>query len=268
MDTIYIPTIASHLRRNRPYIKANKDLLQFPAQIKSVVIVGSSCTGKSTLVDALRQGRLAKIGIIDIPKRYVTRPCRQNDNTVENTFLTHQEFNQYIEQGKIDLTWDRDLGNRIEQYGFAPAKRNAELIVYSANNDLYHARHQLNQEGMLFLEVIAPYHLRVERLKIRSPDMNPLEISTRLADHPYLTTQGPMLSNPSDTFPNSSDYPQNLPSGFFDLRNEVHLRIKNYDDPQEIITNSFVYFIESLAEIQNHSLLPKNENIKYVPLLN
>jgi len=68
-----------------------------------------------------------------------------------------------------------------------------------------------------------------------------------------------------NAFPLSSDYPSDLLYGFFDSRFGGHLRIFNFGSHEAEAPGSFVYFIESLAEIQNPSLIEGNPEIVYVP---
>ncbi len=55
-------------------------------RIDSVAVVGSTCSGKSTIADAIRQAVALK-GLVHVPMRYITRPKRKQDNTIENTHL-------------------------------------------------------------------------------------------------------------------------------------------------------------------------------------
>jgi len=266
MVTVYIPTVERHLRRRRKHIGRNKDILYGIDHVESVAVIGSSCAGKSRLVDELRKGRLAKQGAIDISPRFTTRRQRENDNTVENVFLTDDEFDAKKKSGHIDLTWERHLPSGVVRYGFAPRKPDAELAVYPANNAFYYRGTERQCEGMIFMEVMAPYQVRADRLAARSPDLTPLEIESRLADHTYLVHGEPLpwMFSVGDAFPFSSDYCP-VPHGFFDSRFGGHLRIFNFGSHEAEAPGSFVYFIESLAEIQNPSLIKGNPEIVYVP---
>lgn len=70
--------------------------------IDSVAIVGSTCSGKSTIVDAIRCAVELR-GLVDVPMRYITRPKRGKNNTVENTHLNGDEFQAKVDAGEIGL---------------------------------------------------------------------------------------------------------------------------------------------------------------------
>lgn len=158
-------------------------------QVNGVVIVGSTCAGKSVIVDAVRQSYLALQGIIEVPKRYITRPQRANDNTTENAFVTPEEFQAKVESGEIGLHWIRKMeGGRQERYGFHQTSPDA-LPVYSGNNALYDNSDSVRPEGVLknalMLGVYAPDDVRRDRLVSRSPDLlkeRPDEVAYRLGD--------------------------------------------------------------------------------------
>lgn len=157
--------------------------------IESVVIVGSTCAGKTTIADAIRKSSASQMGRIEVPLRYITRPKRQNDNTNENIHVSPEELSQKILDGDIGLHWVRNMeGNREERYGFKKVEDN-KMPVYSANNAIYNNAKSISPEGILsgalFLGVYAPDEIRRERLLIRSPDLlrsNPEEVAYRLAD--------------------------------------------------------------------------------------
>ncbi|MDB4964069.1 MAG: hypothetical protein JWP01_4068 [Myxococcales bacterium] len=157
-------------------------------RIGCVVIVGSTCTGKSTLVDALRRSALCKQGLVDVPVRYLTRPRRGGDDTVENVFVSHEEFARRAGTGEIAIAWRREIEpGRAVSYGFA-ASRPGVLPVYSANNAVFAPDAEVSPArafaDALFVGVVAPDPLRAERLQRRSPDLwsRPGEIARRLED--------------------------------------------------------------------------------------
>lgn len=167
----------------------NQDKFEALEQIDSVVVVGSTCAGKSVVVDAIRQSYLAMHGVIEVPKRYITRPQREKDNVVENAFVTPEEFEAKAASGEIGLHWIRKMeGDRQERYGFQSATENV-LSVYSGNNALYNNPDSVRPEGILknalLLGVYAPDEVRKERLVGRSPDLlrdRPDEVAYRLGD--------------------------------------------------------------------------------------
>ncbi len=167
----------------------NQDKFGALEQIDGVIIVGSTCAGKSVVVDAVRQSYLALQGIIEVPKRYITRPQREKDNTVENAFVTPEEFQAKVESGDIGLHWIRKMeGDRQERYGFHRTTGDA-LPIFSGNNALYNNSDSVRPEDILknaiMLGVYAPDEVRRERLVSRSPDLlkdRPDEVVYRLGD--------------------------------------------------------------------------------------
>ncbi|MDO8648694.1 MAG: NUDIX domain-containing protein [Candidatus Peregrinibacteria bacterium] len=167
----------------------NQEKFDALEKIDGVVIVGSTCAGKSVVVDAIRQSYLALQGIIDVPKRYITRPQRAKDNIVENAFVTPEEFQTKVDGDEIGLHWIRKMeGDREERYGFHRTTGDA-LPVYSGNNALYNNSESVRPEGVLknalMLGVYAPDDVRRERLVSRSPDLlkdRPEEVAYRLGD--------------------------------------------------------------------------------------
>jgi len=153
--------------------------------IESVVIVGSSATGKSTLVDSLRKPEYDDRVVI--PNRYITRPPRLNDNTSENTHISHAQFQDGVERGVIVPYWMRPMGeSRRERYGFnIVADNDDRLRIYSANNAfLRHPNDSTRSvlETGLVVVVAAQTAVRDRRLNERSPDMGEAERALRLDD--------------------------------------------------------------------------------------
>lgn len=173
-------------------IKLHSEKLADLQKINSVIFVGSSLTGKTTLVDAIRQAVIEnpKLALyISIPKRVVTRPKRENDNLDENDFASYAEFDRMIQNGKIEVHWVRKMeGARTEQYGFLSAKHKT-IPVYSANNAVINNRESVQPSYLLnnalIIAVYAPEKIRRERLLKRSSDLineKPEEVAYRLSD--------------------------------------------------------------------------------------
>ncbi|MBU1018189.1 hypothetical protein KKA33_04140 [Patescibacteria group bacterium] len=143
-------------------------------KIDSVTVVGSTCSGKSTIVDAIRQDvKLRRL--VDVPMRYITRPKRGQNNTAENTHLNNDEFQTKIDTGNIGLHWVRRMeGDRRERYGFHQTATD-KLVVYSGNNALYNNPDSIKPKGALrntlMLGIYAPDDIRESRLRQRSPDL-------------------------------------------------------------------------------------------------
>jgi ribose 1,5-bisphosphokinase PhnN len=164
------------------------DRLAALVRIECVVIVGSTCAGKSTLVDAIRASEMCRLGRVDVPTRYITRPPRGSDNLVENVHLSPEQFDAGVRNGAIGLRWVRHLeAGRVVRYGFGPPLAGA-VPVYSANNAIYAGSSEVRPEGALthalLIGVYTPDAIRAERLRRRSPDLwsRPGEVDNRLAD--------------------------------------------------------------------------------------
>ena len=157
--------------------------------LRGIAIVGSTCSGKTTIVDAIRDSELVVSGRVDVPKRCITRPKRANDNLVENMFLSPEELDTAQRENKLAFSWVRHMENgRTEQYGFFKPRKSA-LPVYSGNNALYEHPEDIRPsdalQAVLLVGVYAPDEVREERLKERSPDLfrdKPDEVKYRLGD--------------------------------------------------------------------------------------
>ena len=62
-------------------------------RIDSVAIVGSTCSGKSTLVDTIRHAVALK-GLADVPMRYITRPSVVKTILLKILILMMMNFRQ------------------------------------------------------------------------------------------------------------------------------------------------------------------------------
>ncbi len=160
--------------------------------IDSIIFVGSSFAGKSTMVDAIRDAIAQDPELashISIPKRIITRPQRQNDNLIENDFRTAGEFSRMVANGEVGLHWVRKMeGTRTENYGFLPPE-SGKVPVYSANNAVINNAESVEPTDLLSRSLIialyAPEEVRERRLQDRSPDLvaqKPVEAAYRLAD--------------------------------------------------------------------------------------
>lgn len=161
-------------------------------KIDAIIFVGSSFTGKSTLVDAARNAIAqdpSVLGRLSVPKRIITRPQRQNDNLLENDFRSSTEYATMVQNGEVDVHWVRKMeGTRTESYGFLPPE-SGTVPVYSANNAVVNNKESVNPntllEKSLLITVYAPENTRKRRLFDRSPDLvaqKPEEVTYRLAD--------------------------------------------------------------------------------------
>lgn len=155
-----------------------------PVHVDAIVIVGATCTGKTTLVDELRRAALAGI---EIPRRFVTRAPRADDLPAEAGHLSAAELDAGLARGDLHLHWSRTLDDQTERYAFA-TPRPGVLAVYSANNAIYlpdNARPPGALANALFVGIYAPDEIRAQRLRARSPELcrdRPDEVRARLAE--------------------------------------------------------------------------------------
>jgi ribose 1,5-bisphosphokinase PhnN len=166
-------------------VRALRFVREPPARIAAVVVVGSTCAGKTTLVAAVRAA--AFVGV-DVPRRFVTRAPRGDDVADEAGYVTFAELDASIAAGTIGIHWTRMLEpGRIERYAFARAVPGT-LPVYSANNAICIAENVQPPGALadaLFVGVHAPDGVRERRLRARSPALwrdHPAEARARLAE--------------------------------------------------------------------------------------
>lgn len=167
-------------------VDRRSDLAQL-ISIKRIVIVGSSCTGKSTLVDAVRDD-LELSGPVDVPVRAITRAARQNDSFIENKTLSEAEFLAAAQRGAIEISWIRKIEGGMEtRYGFKRHRADTKLSVLSGNNALLGNPESIKPTGILdkdtlWIGINAPEELRAERMKERSPDFDPKKVAYRMGE--------------------------------------------------------------------------------------
>lgn len=151
----------------------------------SIVVVGSSGNGKTTLVNGLR----AYENDFIFPKRYITRPRRKGDDLIENEHVRPEKFDSLLQGGDLEIAWSRPLGKaRHERYGFETlTSRPEQIIVYSANNALLRDEMAILPEGFFddcFIVLVkAADDIRRKRMFGRSPDIANEEMSIRIKDH-------------------------------------------------------------------------------------
>lgn len=147
--------------------RIRKENLEKLKQIDSIIIVGSSWSGKTTIRNILTEVNNESFSF---PKRVITREQRPNDNLDENEFATDlDDLKSKVGGG---LIWKRNLGEKIEYYGFKNPDNNS-FPIYSANNALIRSKEELIQEpnnlisnSLIFL-VYAPDNERSDKNRKR-----------------------------------------------------------------------------------------------------
>ncbi|MHB8155478.1 MAG: hypothetical protein ACYDFR_05455 [Candidatus Omnitrophota bacterium] len=178
---------------------------------KGAVIVGPSCSGKTTLLNIVRESSLCREGKLSVPIRYTTRPKRQNDSPGENSYVSENEFIKMIGASRLGFYWKKRMDASIEaMFGFL-SPDSGVLPVYSGNNGLLYNKESVYPKGILdsvlLLGIYAPDKVRKERLFTRSPDLvkdKPEELQYRLMDasqdmlsqvNIVINNYGPYLNN-------------------------------------------------------------------------
>jgi hypothetical protein len=166
----------------------NLDELEKLTTISSLVILGSSATGKTGLYYSILNSEKCQDAGVMITKRLVTRPKRKNQPD-ETQHVTKKEFLDKAERNEIDVWWMRSMeGNRKELYGFKNAE-GAKVSVYLGNNGFFRnaesvTPHELLKHALV-IGTYAPDDLREERLIKKLPEVyknNPEEIKFRLGE--------------------------------------------------------------------------------------
>lgn len=173
--------------KEAPPIWIDKDNLKKLPEIRSILVVGPSSAGKTTLVNMMRKRITdSNLSIFEVPQRILTRPVRENDDMNENRFTTPEEFAQLTKGG---VAWDRDMGDgRVERYGFPPAEL-GKVPIYSANSAILEEGARIISSDPEFLNhtlivfVNASVEVLEARLGVRSADLfrdKPKEAEMRL----------------------------------------------------------------------------------------
>ena len=169
-----------------PPVWIDKDNLNEIKELQSILVVGPSSSGKTTMVNMMRKMiENDALHMFEIPKRLTTRPLRENEDLVENDIVTHEEFAKRIDGG---LAWDRDMGDgRVERYGF-PKVQAGKIAIYSANSAILEPNARIIADSDFFARTLivyvnAPVEVLEKRMEQRSPDLfrdHPREVHMRL----------------------------------------------------------------------------------------
>ena len=140
-------------------------------RVGCIVIVGPTCAGKSTILDAFR--KLSPP--VEVPRRFLTRAVRAGDRESESEHVEAKTFEKKVRTGEIGFHWVRPMEKgREERYGFPPPNA-GRFAVYSANNAIYANAASVRPPSILghafLLGVDAPYAAREARFRVRSPDL-------------------------------------------------------------------------------------------------
>lgn len=177
------------ISQSRSLRLSHEKLLTDLTAIDCIIVVGSTCTGKSTLVNAVRDAAGCMDVSVDVPVRYITRPPRANDDLTENRHVAPTDFEAMVHQNKLEFHWVRRMEvTRYERYGFTRPVSDS-FPIYSGNNALFSnpeaVRPERALDHALVLGVYAPQDVRTRRFQDRSPDLvvsNPQEVVYRLSD--------------------------------------------------------------------------------------
>jgi ribose 1,5-bisphosphokinase PhnN len=169
--------------KETPPVWADPDNLKTLSEVRSILVVGPSNSGKTTMVNMMRD---MVDGVFEVPKRILTRPMRENDDLNENKFVDVDEFKRLTKGG---LAWNRNAGEgTTEWYGFPPASE-GKIAIYSANSSILESDAEVVSADpdffshTLIVYVNAPIEVLEERMHRRSPDLfrdRPKEVHMRL----------------------------------------------------------------------------------------
>lgn len=157
--------------------------------VDRIILLGSSCVGKSTLEQAVRTASLEDpllAGRISVPLRVVTRSPRPGDNDLY--FCTPDELDRMAQGGELGLYGVKAMeGGRQEPYGYLKPEEGT-FPVFFANNQTLKNREVTGPEGILqdalLIAIYAPDDVRGQRLRSRSPGLfeeRPEEAAFRLS---------------------------------------------------------------------------------------
>jgi ribose 1,5-bisphosphokinase PhnN len=140
----------------------------------SIVMVGGMCAGKSTLAHGAALAP-ALVGCCEVVPRCTTRPARRGDDSDGVSSISWNDFSARRDNGSFALSWERPLsdGSRIGYGCYKPVGDGAPIFM--AGHGVYSNRETVQPpsvlERALIVGVAAPDDVRMERLRLRSPDV-------------------------------------------------------------------------------------------------
>lgn len=149
--------------------------------------MGGSCSGKSTVLAALREHFRGVQGVV-FPTRLTTRPARIDDKPWENRPVSPALLNRYESQGRLLMRWTKPIpGQGEEHYAFCATT--GGFIVLGGNDALVTNSESIRPsprvlDHLIKVLIFASPTVRAERIRRRSPQIldRPAERRTRLRD--------------------------------------------------------------------------------------
>jgi ribose 1,5-bisphosphokinase PhnN len=145
-----------------------------------IAVVGSSGTGKTTLLRALRSSKCADK--YDFIPRFSTRLRRVDDDPFETIVIADPSFDALSKGGALAVEWARALPDgRRHRYGL-PWSVDSSPKVFCANVEFLAAFDELLMPSAkcLIIEVWTPREIRLRRLLQRSPELSDDDVELNL----------------------------------------------------------------------------------------
>ncbi|MFX1410916.1 MAG: phosphonate metabolism protein/1,5-bisphosphokinase (PRPP-forming) PhnN [Promethearchaeota archaeon] len=127
------------------------------------LVVGNSGSGKDSIINGVSKKYPLGLKKLHVVKRYITRPPSE---TEDNYFVSSNDFNRLIEQGKLAFKWNIygfDYGIPIEIDDWL--KEGHPVLVNVSRTIVQEAREKYENIKIIFIEV--PFKITLQRLKSR-----------------------------------------------------------------------------------------------------